>query len=583
MQSLFGDEFNIDFNKPKAKELASKARVTAGSEEYDPMKILKSKKVSLEDQLLVIKEQVIRVLGKQRKNIVVIRSLNDFSDYITACIESGYISVDTETNNSLDPVTCKLMGLCLYYPGGKQAYIPVNHKDPKTKEKLSNQITEKQIKEQLQRVKDAKTFVVMHNAKFDFSVIKCTCNIELLADWDTSIAAALIDENEEKGLKKQYILHIDPSQQKYSIEGLFAHIPYAYVDPEIFALYAATDSLMTFRLFKEYQEPILLAEDNKKVKWVFDNIEMPLVEVTAKMELKGVCVDQALGKRLEDKYNAKLAIVDKNIAEELDKLQDRIVKWKLTKDANDVTKRYVPKKSKLSKEALEKRYPLVDNDGKRYAVGKSKASQLTDPINLASPVQMAILFYDILKAPIVNKKSPRGTGEEEIKAIDEKMNIPLCKLLLKRRGLVKILTTYITTIPTLVEHWPDKRIRFHLDQTGTATGRYSSGGKLKFMDETTDEPIEVSGINIQNIPSHEKSIRQLFIADCKYDTVEAENNEISIPEYTEIETVNGYKYPIDLTDADIIVGEDTNTNYKINKILLDNKIYYINLTPFNSN
>ncbi len=576
MQGLFGEEFNIDFNKPKVKDLASKARITSDSDQYDPMKILKSKKVSLEDQLLVIREQVIKVLGKQRKNIVVIRSLNDFSDYITECIKSGYIAIDTETNNSLDPIACKLMGLCLYYPGGKQAYIPVNHKDPTTKKLLDNQITELQIKEQLQRILDAKTFIIMHNAKFDYSVIKCTCNIKVLANWDTSIAAALIDENEDSGLKKQYIAHIDPSQQKYSIEGLFAHIPYAYVDPEIFALYAATDSMMTYKLFKEYQEQILLAEDNKKVKWVFDNIEMPLVEVTAEMELKGVCIDQELGKRLEDKYNNKLAVIDKAINDELTTLQDRIIKWKLTKDANDVTKRYVPKKSKLSKEALEKRYPLVDNNGKRYAVGKSKASQLTDPINLSSPVQMAILFYDILKAPVVNKKSPRGTGEEELKAIDEKMDIPLCKLLLKRRGIVKILTTYITTIPTLVDHWPDHRIRFHLNQTGTATGRYSSGGKLKFMDEATDEAIEVSGINIQNIPSHEKSIRMLFVSDCKYDEAEVNNyNTIQVPEYTEVETTEGYKYPAELKIGDTLVADDG--NLVINNILVDNKIYYLHV------
>ena len=47
---------------------------------------------------------------------------------------------------------------------------------------------------------------------------------------------------------------------------------------------------------------------------------------------------------------------------------------------------------------------------------KSPAEQLEDPINLASPTQLAILFYDILKCPTVSKKSPRGTGKEELEA-----------------------------------------------------------------------------------------------------------------------------------------------------------------------
>jgi DNA polymerase-1 len=108
---------------------------------------------------------------------------------------------------------------------------------------------------------------------------------------------------------------------------------------------------------------------------------------------------------------------------------------------------------------------------------------LSNPINLASPAQLAILFYDILGAPVVSKKSPRGTGEDELTAILEKRpELKLCELILKRRGIVKLITTYIDVIPALVKHWPDGRIRFHLNALGTDTGRYSSGGKLKFFE-----------------------------------------------------------------------------------------------------
>ena len=68
-------------------------------------------------------------MGHQKKNVVVIRNREAFSDYITNAIAAGRIAIDTETNNSTDPATCQIMGLCLYYPGGKQAYIPVHHVD----------------------------------------------------------------------------------------------------------------------------------------------------------------------------------------------------------------------------------------------------------------------------------------------------------------------------------------------------------------------------------------------------------------------------------------------------------------------
>ena len=63
-----------------------------------------------------IEKEVIRVLGKYQKNIITIVDKETFHNYVTACIASGIVAIDTETDNSLDPLTCKLMGLCLYAP-----------------------------------------------------------------------------------------------------------------------------------------------------------------------------------------------------------------------------------------------------------------------------------------------------------------------------------------------------------------------------------------------------------------------------------------------------------------------------------
>ena len=48
--------------------------------EVNAEKMLKSKKLSIHERLAIITEKVIKILGKQRHNTIVIRSLNDFSN-----------------------------------------------------------------------------------------------------------------------------------------------------------------------------------------------------------------------------------------------------------------------------------------------------------------------------------------------------------------------------------------------------------------------------------------------------------------------------------------------------------------------
>ena len=548
-QSLFSgaglDEFNIELNKPRVETLLSKLN-GAEESETSAAKMLKSKSLTLEEKLVIIKRKVLEVLGKQRKNVLVIRTKEEFEDYVSKAIEFGRVAIDTETNNSTDPTTCQLMGLCLYYEGGKQAYIPINHVNPETGVRLEWQLTEADCREQLQRIKDAGTFIVMHNGKFDYEVIKCTCGIEVEPDWDTIIGAHTINESERMNLKWQYIDKIDPTQAKYDIESLFI-VPYKYVEPEIFALYAATDSMMTDKLYV-YQVAILEAPGNEKLLWLFKNIEMPIVKVTAEIEMIGVCIDQEFGERLRLKFNKILEDVDQRIEKELVNLQPTINAWKLSKKANERTKQFQPKKSKMSLEKIEERYPLVDqNTGLRYKVGKALIEQLGNPINLGSPTQLAILFYDILGCPTVNKKSPRGTGKEELEAIADKTDITLCKLILERRGIMKLISTYIDVIPALAKHWPDGRIRYSLNPVGTETGRFSSGGSFKFLDEDENQ-IELASINSQNIPSKGdgKITRMLFEAKKEFNEIEVDVDHFTIHETAEIETINGWKYGKDI-------------------------------------
>lgn len=575
MEGLFGADFEITTRTSKSKVKTLVKKLDADSTkpaEVNAEKMLKSKKLSLQDRLTIINEKVIKILGKQRHNTVVIRSLNDFSDYIDKAIVAGRIAVDTETNNSLDPITCKLMGLCLYVPGEKQAYIPINHINNDTGELLPNQLTERDCKTQLQRILDAKTAlkggwvpdyegqsyaewysvhvgastaaddikIIMHNGKFDYKVIKCTCDIPVVPDWDTMLAAKVLDENEfSAGLKQQYISKIDPSQEKYSIDHLFENVEYAQVDPEIFALYAATDSMMTDKLYlwqKPHMEEAEAENPALNIYKLFKEVEMPCLQVVAEMELAGINFDVEYADRLRIKYEAQLADIDAKIDTELARIADKIEAWKKTPDALNPARVYVADKSKMAPEKIEKMYPHLDTAlNKRYKMGKAKIDQLEDPISLSSPTQLAILFYDILG--LSNKADDRSTGEEALTELSKKS--PIANLLLERRGVVKLLDAFINSLPKKVNPKTGK-IHCSFHQYGAATGRFSSS-----------EP------NLQQVPSHAKNIRMLFTADTTYNRLPVNDDCFVVPASDEVETLSGWKSVKELVVGDVLKGEET--------------------------
>lgn len=470
IKSIWGEEFDLEETPLKNKQLLEKLNNPKKFELTE--KNLKSKTLPLQDRLNIININVEKILGKQKSNIIVIRDRQTLSDYISKAIKFGRIAIDTETNNSLDPLTCKLMGPCIYTKGEKQAYIPLHHVNNETGDLLPNQLTEKDIKEEFQRLIDNNTKIIMHNGKFDYKVIHCTCNIDLPIYWDTMIAARLLDENEPSaGLKQQYIDKIDPEQEKYDIEHLFENVEYAQVDPEIFAMYAATDALMTDKLY-EWQVEAFKDPDLKNVYHVFKDVEMPLTIVVAKMELRGILLDKAYTERLSTKYHKLIDECNLKVQSELDKLKNKIDLWRLSKEANEK-----PKKK--------------TGDG----LGKSKNEQLADPISVDSPTQLSILLYDILGCPVVNKKAPRGTGVDELTSLAEKTKFPICNIILEKRELSKLLNTFIDKLPNDI-NISDGKIHGSFNQLGTSTGRFSS-----------------SGPNYQQLPRDVKSVRLMLTAD----------------------------------------------------------------------
>ena len=75
--SLWGEEFIVPDNKEKAKKIKDKIKNPTETQ-ASVEKQVKSKKLSINEKMDIIKAEVLRVLGKQANNILCIKNRADF-------------------------------------------------------------------------------------------------------------------------------------------------------------------------------------------------------------------------------------------------------------------------------------------------------------------------------------------------------------------------------------------------------------------------------------------------------------------------------------------------------------------------
>ena len=145
----------------------------------------------------------------------------------------------------------------------------------------------------------------------------------------------------------------------------------------------------------------------------------------------------------------------------------------------------------------------------------------------------------------------RGTGKE----ILEKIDLPLCKYILERREVSKLLDTYIDALPEVMNK-ADGRLHCHFNQYAADTGRFSS-----------------SDPNLQNIPSHNKEIRMMFKAKCPEKDIDITDNYYKVNKVSEVLTSDGWKLVKHLRIGDSICG-DENVDV-IRDISFDGENYFL--------
>ena len=394
-------------------------------------------------------------LEKYKDQYMIITAPDSLDEYFARAVENGYMAFDTETTG-LDFYNMDIAGICIYSEGLLPAYVPINHESYVTGIRSANQLSEKQVADSLNSYKDDIKFI-MHNAKFDIRVCKHTLGVDLDCYWDTMLAAYCIDEEESHGLKEQHLKYCKSQDtEALKIDNLFDGVTFTKLPISTAYLYAAGDAIKTWELW-EHQKEVFETKEYKDVYPVFWDIEMKVLPVVIDMEERGVVLDKEYANKLSIEYNSRLDEARKKANLTLEMYQEQIDNYRMSHTDN----------------------------------------KLSDPINLKSPTQLAILFYDILKLASPDKKSPRGTGEDIMKHFAKGKHKNLCEVILEIRGLEKLIGTYIDKMPEVVQK--DGRIHCSFNQYGAKTGRFSSNNP-----------------NLQNIPSHNKDIRKMFKAPDGY-------------------------------------------------------------------
>ena len=404
----------------------------------------------LVDRINAITSFVKSKFAGKEDSLILITEESQLSEYIDKCIKNNVISIDTETTG-LDPILDQIVGICIYTPGLKAAYIPINHISYVTEIKCANQLDVSIIREQFQRLVDYCVKTIWFNAPFDIRFLIHGIGVRFTPYFDTSIASKCLNSAEPEGSRSLKALH-----KKYcwgnrgealTFGKLFDDMPFNLIPINVAYLYAASDAIYTYELYEfqvQYLEPdgqFYESHDMQKLSDLFFNIEMKSMPTFIEMEENGVAMDYEHAEKIKKEYHELSDRMQKNLEEVCKPYEDMFADYR-------------------------RRHP---------------SCRLTDPINYTSPVQIAIILYDILQVEPPDKKNPRGTGVDILEKIDH----PLCKAILDARSFNKVLSTYIDKLPDEAKRYPDKRIHCKFNQYGADTGRVSSNSP-----------------NLQNIPSN---------------------------------------------------------------------------------
>ena len=329
------------------------------------------------------------------------------SEEIKAVVEEAMnfdaVCFDTETT-ALDPFAAELVGVSLTWQAHQGVYIPIDMDFEKAQSQIGL----------LQPLFASNKLKIAQNLKFDLGILqKYGLKIEG-PFFDTMLAHYLIEPDQRHNMKvlcEQYLSYSPIPIERLIGEKGKKQGSMRDVSLEDITQYAAEDTDVTFQLFSILQKEL----QDKSLKSVFENIEVPLVSVLNDMEHEGVCVDVPF--------------------------------------LNAYSK-------ELQEQVLNAQNSIFESAGVEF--------------NIASPQQVGKVLFEHLKLSDKPKKTKTGqyqTDEETLQSLQGKH--PCVDHILQFRTLQKLKSTYVDALPEMVNAHTG-RVHTSFNQAVAATGRLSS-------------------------------------------------------------------------------------------------------------
>ncbi|MBV1950616.1 MAG: DNA polymerase I [Cycloclasticus sp.] len=333
-----------------------------------------------------------------------------FKQWLGDLAGAEYFAFDTETT-SLDYTKALVVGVSFAVKAGHAAYVPVAHQYPGAPEQLSRQWVLDQLKPLLE---DESVLKIGQNLKYDANVLKNHgINMQGIAH-DTMLESyalnSTVTRHNMDALADKYLGHQTIHYDEVAGKGA-KQVCFDQVTIEVAAPYAAEDADVSLRL---HQCLIGKLEAEPSLMKVYQELEMPLLPVLARMEQTGVLVDEQM----------------------------------------------------LQQQSTELAEKIQQLENQAHAVAG-------EAFNLGSPKQIQAILYDKLGLPIL-KKTPKGqpsTAESVLQ--DLAIDFPLPKLILEYRSFSKLRSTYTDKLPKQINPVTG-RVHTSYHQAVTATGRLSS-------------------------------------------------------------------------------------------------------------
>jgi DNA polymerase I len=332
-----------------------------------------------------------------------------FDAWLAKLNHASLACIDTETTG-LDPMQAQIVGMSFCVAPGNAAYLPLMHRYAGAPEQLELKHVLAAIKPYLENPQKHK---VGQNLKYDKHVF-ANHGIALQGvAHDTLLQSYVLESHQRHDMDNLALRHLNSKTILFEdVAGKGAgQIGFDQVGVEQAAEYAAEDADITLQLH-QHLHPQIAAD--KKLDYIYSEIEMPSMQVLWRMERNGVLLDVKL-----------LETQSRELGEKLIKLE---------------------------------------------AKAHEEAGQ---PFNLNSPKQLQEILFEKKKIPVI-KKTPGGqpsTDEDVLQQLA--LDHPLPKLLLEYRGMAKLKSTYTDKLPRMVNPQTG-RVHTNYGQAIAVTGRLAS-------------------------------------------------------------------------------------------------------------